>query len=101
MFCCVEFSSPCFKNTNTAWGLREQVVKNGKKRGKVDVFAHVAISLSALLASVCLMLVRDQNACDFCNVNFSSLLLSATVLFGKGKEDYTNSWLAQFYVVFS
>jgi hypothetical protein len=70
MFCCVEFSSPCFENTNTAWGLREKVVKNGNgKRGKVDV--------PALLASVCLMLVRDQNACDLCNVNFSGLLLSA------------------------
>jgi hypothetical protein len=45
--------------------------------GKVDVSAHVGISLPALLASVCLMLVRDQNASDFCNVNFSGLLLSA------------------------
>jgi hypothetical protein len=78
MFCCVEFSSPCFKNTNTAWGLREKVVKNGNgKRRKVDVSAHVGISLPALLASLYLILVRDPNACDFCNVNFSDLLLSA------------------------
>jgi len=52
------------------------------------------------------MLVRDQNACDFCNVNFYRFAAVSqekytTVLFGKGKEDYTNSWLAQFYVVFS
>jgi hypothetical protein len=61
MFCCVEFSSPCFKNTNTAWGLREKGIKNGNgEGGKVDVPAHVGISLPALYRKSYLCIPRNE-----------------------------------------